>query len=114
MTLFVEVLERELDNLERMDVRVRVIGDSTGCPTATADAFERCVAAHRRQSMASRSWSRSTTVARADIVAAAERLAEEVAAGELAPERHRRGRSSRSSLSTAGHSRPRPRHPHER
>ncbi len=44
MTLFVEVLERELANLERMQVRVRVIGDMGGLPVETASAFERCVA----------------------------------------------------------------------
>ena len=43
MTLFVEVLERELENLERMHVRVRVIGDLAGLPQATAAAFSRCV-----------------------------------------------------------------------
>jgi undecaprenyl diphosphate synthase len=43
MSLFVEVLERELVNLERMHVRVRVIGDMAGVPDRTRQAFERCV-----------------------------------------------------------------------
>ena len=44
MRLFVEVLERELENLERMHVRVRVIGDLDDVPKETADAFRRCEA----------------------------------------------------------------------
>lgn len=43
MTLFIEVLERELANLERMDVRVQVIGDLADLPGETAAAFRRCV-----------------------------------------------------------------------
>ncbi|MBN1192559.1 MAG: isoprenyl transferase [Coriobacteriia bacterium] len=41
MGLFVEVLEGELDNLMRMDVRVRVIGAEEGVPDATMNAFRR-------------------------------------------------------------------------
>lgn len=43
MTLFVEVLERELSNLQKMDVRVQVIGDTSQLPNSTAAAFDRCV-----------------------------------------------------------------------
>lgn len=43
MALFVEVLERELANLERMHVRVRVIGEIGDLPDATRESFERCV-----------------------------------------------------------------------
>lgn len=39
MDLFVEVLERELTNLQKMDVRVRVIGRREGLPPSTAAAF---------------------------------------------------------------------------
>ncbi|MDP2181811.1 MAG: isoprenyl transferase [Actinomycetota bacterium] len=39
MDLFVEVLERELANLQKMDVRVRVIGQREGLPPSTAAAF---------------------------------------------------------------------------
>lgn len=45
MRLFVEVLERELTNLNRMNVRVAVIGRKQGLPTHTRDAFDRVVAA---------------------------------------------------------------------
>ena len=44
MSLFVEVLERELTNLERMSVRVQVIGAMEQLPAATREAFERVVA----------------------------------------------------------------------
>lgn len=43
MGLFVEVLERELSNLEKMKVRVRVIGDLEALPEATRAAFTRCI-----------------------------------------------------------------------
>ena len=42
MNLFVEVLERELVNLEAMDVRVVVIGELEELPPKTRDAFKRC------------------------------------------------------------------------
>lgn len=41
MDLFVEVLERELDNLQKQDVRVRVIGRAEGMPELTMEAFRR-------------------------------------------------------------------------
>ncbi|MDI6900406.1 MAG: isoprenyl transferase [Anaerosomatales bacterium] len=41
MTLFVEVLERELTNLERQGVRVKLIGSTEGVPQATLEAFRR-------------------------------------------------------------------------
>lgn len=44
MSLFVEVLERELVNLERMHVRVRVIGRMDALPDKTRQAFERVIA----------------------------------------------------------------------
>jgi undecaprenyl diphosphate synthase len=82
MALFVEVLERELVNLEKMDVRVRVIGRSEGLPSETAAAFERCVARTVRN--------RGLTLVvaldyggRADIAAAARQIAEEAIAGTL-------------------------------
>ncbi len=43
MRLFVEVLERELSNLEQMNVRVRVIGGMDDVPPETRDAFHRCI-----------------------------------------------------------------------
>jgi undecaprenyl diphosphate synthase len=43
MSLFVEVLERELTNLQRMHVRVLVIGQMDALPDKTREAFERVV-----------------------------------------------------------------------
>ena len=43
MSLFVEVIRVELDSLQRMDVRVRVIGDLDAMPAATAGAFRDAV-----------------------------------------------------------------------
>jgi len=43
MNLFVEVLRQELENLERMEVKVTVAGDIEGLPTDTRAAFENCV-----------------------------------------------------------------------
>ena len=40
MTLFVEVLERELESLQKMDVRVRLIGRRDDLPQKTRSAFE--------------------------------------------------------------------------
>jgi len=84
MTLFVEVLERELANLEKMHVRVKVIGDLAGLPEATAAAFERCVIRTAEND------GLTLVVAlnyggRDDIVSAARALAERVSRGELAP-----------------------------
>jgi undecaprenyl diphosphate synthase len=44
MSLFVEVLEREIPNLQRMKVRVLVIGDMQDLPERTRMAFERVIA----------------------------------------------------------------------
>ena len=41
MTLFVEVLEREMSNLSKMDVRVVVAGRRDDLPQATREAFDR-------------------------------------------------------------------------
>jgi len=43
MSLFVEVLERELKSLQEKDVRVKVIGDKSALPAKTRAAFENCV-----------------------------------------------------------------------
>lgn len=82
MTLFVEVLERELENLERMNVRVRVIGGSERVPKATAEAFARCV------DRTSGNSGLTLVVAldyggRQDLVNAARQIAREVADGTL-------------------------------
>ncbi len=44
MDLFVEVLQKELVNLEEMEVRVVVAGDMSALPPATRNAFQECVA----------------------------------------------------------------------
>lgn len=47
MGLFVEVLNREMDNLQARNVRVRVIGDLEELPQKTAVAFQNCVKSTR-------------------------------------------------------------------
>lgn len=86
MRLFVEVLERELTNLERMDVRVLVTGDLDALPESTRSAF---------LSTAERTRGNTTLTlvvalnygGRAEIVHAARTLARRAAAGELDPDR---------------------------
>lgn len=85
MRLFVEVLERELTNLNRMNVRVAIIGRMDGVPRLTREAFERVVA--------STSTNSGLTLvvalnygARVEIADAARALAQDVAQGILTPE----------------------------
>ncbi len=85
MKLFVEVLERELANLERMHVRVLVIGDLDAVPADTADAFRRCI------DRTAGNDGLTLVVAlnyggRSEIVDAARSLAEDAAAGRIAPD----------------------------
>ena len=85
MSLFVEVLERELTNLQRMHVRVRVIGRMDALPTKTREAFERVVANTVHND------GLSLVVAlnyggRVELVEAARSLARDAAAGVLDPE----------------------------
>ncbi|NLN29159.1 MAG: isoprenyl transferase [Firmicutes bacterium] len=85
MKLLDEVLEREADELHRNGVRIRVIGARTGLPESTLRAIE---AVERRTAGNTRLW---LNVAwnyggRADILQAVRRIAERVAAGDLAPE----------------------------
>jgi undecaprenyl diphosphate synthase len=84
MSLFVEVLERELSNLERMHVRVMVIGQMDALPDKTRDAFSRVVATTADND------GLTLVVAlnyggRVEIVDAAREIAREVAAGKLDP-----------------------------
>lgn len=84
MRLFVEVLERELGNLERMHVRVRVIGDMSALPRETAVAFERCI------ERTSGNDGMTLVVAlnygaRNDMLAAVRALAADAAAGTIDP-----------------------------
>lgn len=85
MALFIEVLERELTNLQRMNVRVVVIGRMDGLPQSTREAFERVVA------KTSDNEGLTLVVAlnyggRAEITEAARSLARDVAKGALDPE----------------------------
>jgi undecaprenyl diphosphate synthase len=85
MALFVEVLERELTNLQRMHVRVAVIGEMAALPDKTRLAFERVVANTAEND------GLTLVVAlnyggRVEIVEAARSLARDVAAGTLEPD----------------------------
>ncbi len=82
MSLFVEVLERELTNLQRMNVRVQVIGAMEALPEATSAAFGRVV------DRTSENGGLTLVVAlnygaRHEITQAARSIAQEVAAGTL-------------------------------
>lgn len=83
MRLFVEVLEREISNLEKMHVRVLVTGDLAGLPTDTATAFRSTVER-------TADYQALTLVValnyggRTEIVHAARGVARSVAAGDLA------------------------------
>jgi undecaprenyl diphosphate synthase len=84
MRLFIEVLERELSNLEAMDVRVLVTGDLDALPADTAEAFRSTV------ERTADNTSLTLVVAlnyggRAAITYVARMIASEVAAGELDP-----------------------------
>ncbi|MDY0087640.1 MAG: isoprenyl transferase [Coriobacteriia bacterium] len=83
MRLFVEVLERELGNLEKMHVRVLVTGDLEGLPADTVRAF--------RQTVARTAGNTSLTLVvalnyggRAEIAHATRAIARQAAEGELA------------------------------
>ena len=101
MTLFVEVLERELANLERLHVRVRVIGDTDGA----ADSNRRGVRSMRR---AHRGQRRAHARRRAELRRAGPTSSQPRALSRRRVQRRartrldRRGRCSPSRLSTAG------------
>lgn len=84
MGLFVEVLERELDSLQRLGIRVRVIGREEAIPSETMSAF-------RRTESNTESNSRLTFVValnyggRRELADAARVIAADVAAGRLDP-----------------------------
>jgi len=82
MRLFIEVLERELTNLQRMNVRVRVIGRMAELPDATREAFERVCAATEANTGLTLVVALNYG-ARAEIVSAARGLAADVAAGRI-------------------------------
>lgn len=85
MDLFVEVLERELANLQKMDVRVRVIGQREGLPSSTAAAF----AATEKATADNKSMSLLVALnygGRAELTEAVRRIASEVESGSLSPD----------------------------
>jgi len=85
MGLFVEVLERETDSLDRLGVRVRLIGNPEGVPDVTLAAF--------RRSEVRTAHNDTMTLAvalnyggRDEITYAARAIAQDVAAGRIAPD----------------------------
>ena len=84
MSLFVEVLERELANLQRMRVRVLVIGAMEDLPGVTRAAFERVIANTDHNDGLTLVVALNYG-ARGEIVEAARALAREVASGTLNP-----------------------------
>ena len=85
MRLFVEVLERELTNLNRMNVRVSIIGRMEEVPQVTRDAFDRVVAATADNTGLTLVVALNYG-ARTEMADAARSLARDVAAGRLTPE----------------------------
>jgi len=84
MSLFVEVLERELKSLQEKNVRVKLIGDRTALPEKTRKAFENCV----DKTAGNTGLTLVVAVnygARADIVHAVREIAYEVEAGRFKP-----------------------------
>lgn len=85
MNLFVEVLEREFDNLQQQGVRVRVAGHQQDLPAKTAASFarvqERTAGNDRLTLVVALNYG-----ARTEIVDAARSVALDVAAGTLEPE----------------------------
>ncbi len=82
MRLFVEVLERELTNLNRMNVRVAVIGRQEGVPAHTRDAFERVVASTEKNDGLTLVVALNYG-AREEITSAVRSIADDVAAGRM-------------------------------
>lgn len=83
MRLFVEVLEREIVQLERLDVRVKVLGRSEDLPEATAASFRR--AEERTAGNSTMTLCVALNYGgRSEIVDAVRTIAHEVAAGRLA------------------------------
>lgn len=85
MALFVEVLEREVNNLQRMNVRVRVIGAMEALPPETSAAFDRVVGATAANTGLTLVVGLNYG-ARGEITQAAQSIARDVALGRLDPE----------------------------
>ena len=100
MSLFVEVLERELKSLQEKDVRVRIIGDVDTLPEKTRRAFKNCVS----KTYDNKGLALVVAVnygARADIVHAVRAIADDILVSKLDPEAITAETIS-SHLSTAG------------
>ncbi len=82
MSLFVEVLAREVRELNEQNVRVRVIGDMSTVPEKTVQAFEDCKASTAQNTGLTLVVALNYG-ARADILNAAQTCAAEVASGRL-------------------------------
>jgi undecaprenyl diphosphate synthase len=100
MRLFIEVLEREVNNLMRMNVRVVVIGRMDELPAATREAFERVCSATAGNGGLTLVVALNYG-ARGEILAAAQALAGEAASGTLDPSSIDEATFS-ARLSTAG------------
>ena len=84
MSLFVEVLESELENLQAHGVRVRLIGRQEGLPVATLDAYRRA----EEQTASNERLDLIIALnygSRQELTDAATALARRVSEGELAP-----------------------------
>lgn len=84
MSLFVEVIGRELASLQEKDVRVKLIGDSATLPDRTRKAFENCVA----KTADNKGLTLVVAVnygSRADMARAVREISCEVGEGRLAP-----------------------------
>jgi len=95
MSLFVEVLAKEVRELNEQNVRVRIIGEAAGVPARTQRAFDDCCASTAANTGLTLVVALNYG-ARADIVAAARRCAQAGLAGELDAE------AFAARLSTAG------------
>ncbi len=85
MGLFVEVLKSKLDDLQAEDVRVRVIGDLDGMPSATARAFRDAMEATAGNSTLDLIIALNYG-GRSEILHAMRTVARRAAAGTMAPE----------------------------
>jgi len=85
MGLFVDVLERETDTLDKLGVKVLIIGSPEGVPEKTMSAFRRSeerTAANTKMTLAVA----LNYGGRAEITRAARAIADDVAAGRMAPD----------------------------
>ncbi|MCL2526605.1 MAG: isoprenyl transferase [Coriobacteriia bacterium] len=85
MKLFVEVLSREVVNLNKQNVRVKLIGDLDDLPQSTREAFDNCVASTAENTGLTLVVALNYG-ARQDLVHATEAIAADIKAGSLTPE----------------------------